>query len=322
MYDFKTTWIEQKLDSECLNHIRRWLAFPQSACVSEITSMSRSRCGLGIQSFKHIHGKLWLKKQFSQKNSLEPEFKTVWHETNYLYTDIDSIISNHETASSASTHLQQIQSSSAETHFLSLNVQGAACSVVLTNISSKNIGLWSNTLQSLPSFLFQFARKALQQLLPTSANLVKWGKATNSTCRLCNEKPQTNRHILSNCGFPSQLERDKTCHNNILILLAGWMKAQLITGCEICVDIASSGYSSIDLIFQTSVRPDLIIYNNASISVLELPVCHELNLLKSKLNKQNKYKNLKMFLQPRFRNHIINVFTLEVSTLSFISRHI
>ena len=148
---------------------------------------------------------------------------------------------------------------------------------------------------------------------------MKWGKATNSTCHLCNEKPQTNRHILSNCRFPSQLERYKTRHNNILILLAGWMKALLITGYEICVDIASSGYSSINLIFQTSVRPDLIIYNNASISVLELTVCHELNLLKSKLNKQNKYKYLKMFLQPRFRNHIINVFTLEVSTLGFIS---
>ena len=86
-----------------------------------------------------------------------------------------------------------------------------------------------------------------------------------------------------------------------------------------CIDIDSPSFSSIDLIFQTSVRPDLIIFINSSVNVLELTVCHELNLLKSKLNKQNKYKNLKMFLQPKFRNHIKNVFTLEVSTLGFIS---
>ena len=67
-------------------------------------------------------------------DSLEPEFKTIWSTTYYLHIGFDSIISDHETASSASTELWQIQSSSAETHFLSLNVQGAAGSVVLTNI--------------------------------------------------------------------------------------------------------------------------------------------------------------------------------------------
>ena len=101
------------------------------------------------------------------------------------------------------------------------------------------------------------------------------------------------RNLRQVDGFPSQLERYKTRHNNILVLLAGWMKAQMITGYEICVDIASPGFSSIDLIFQTSVHPDLIIFNNSSVNVLELTVCHELNLLKSKLNKQNQYKNLK-----------------------------
>ena len=138
---------------------------------------------------------------------------------------------------------------------------------------------------------------------------------------MCNEKPHTNRHILSNCGFPSQLERYKTRHNNIMVLLARWrhkwspdMKSASIL--LLPVFPKSTWFSNL------SVRPDLIIFNNSSINVIELSLpwielahCS----WKSKLIKQNKYKNLKMFLQPRFWNHIINVFTLKVSTLGFIS---
>ena len=83
MYDFKTSWIEQKLDSECLNHIRRWLAFPQSAYVNEIAAMSRSRCGLGIQSFEHIHEKLWLKKTIFSEEQLRTRIQN-----NMVYNEL------------------------------------------------------------------------------------------------------------------------------------------------------------------------------------------------------------------------------------------
>src|SRR6218665_266303 len=56
--------------------------------------------------------------------------------------------------------------------------------------------------------------------------------------------------------------------------------------------------------------------------VLELTVCHESNLMPSKTYKLNKYKNLNHYLnRPNEYKHYNNIrlFTLEVSTLGFVS---
>ena len=51
--------------------------------------------------------------------------------------------------------------------------------------------------------------------------------------------------------------------------------------------------------------------------MLELTVCHELNLLKSKQYKIDKYKNLVSDLRSSVNFTKLKLFTLEVSTLGF-----
>ena len=41
-------------------------------------------------------------------------------------------------------------------------------------------------------------------------------------------------------------------------------------------------YNSIDEIFEPTVRPDIALVDGSKIVILELPVCHESNLEKSK----------------------------------------
>ena len=53
-YDPPLTFIAQTLDALCVRHIRDWLEMPISACVSEVTSMTRKMEGLGIPTFKHL----------------------------------------------------------------------------------------------------------------------------------------------------------------------------------------------------------------------------------------------------------------------------
>ena len=55
------------------------------------------------------------------------------------------------------------------------------------------------------------------------------------------------------------------------------------------------------------------------ISTLELTVCHESNLLKSKAYKESKYAMLHNDCLPKYQRYPLERFTIEVSTLGFIS---
>jgi len=186
------------------------------------------------------------------------------------------------------------------------------------NITSTNIQLWSDVTESFPSFLFQFVQKALQQQLPMAANLNRWKRTTNPFCDLCGgSKPQTNKHLLSNCSNPSMLERYTNRHNDVLKTLATWINENKSAAQKLFVDI--DGLSPISDIFQDTCRPDLVIVNVDVIVVLELTVCHESNLLKSRNYKLSKYSNIANFLLARWHGTPVKLFTIEVSTLGFIS---
>ena len=52
-------------------------------------------------------------------------------------------------------------------------------------------------------------------------------------------------------------------------------------------------YNPIDEIFEPTVRPDIAIVDGSKIAILELTVCHESNLEKSKLFKIEKYTKIR-----------------------------
>ena len=52
---------------------------------------------------------------------------------------------------------------------------------------------------------------------------------------------------------------------------------------------------------------------------LELTICHESNMVNSKEYKLNKYQNLRANLINAFSQYSVKLFTVEVSTLGFIS---
>src|SRR6218665_2829163 len=72
-------------------------------------------------------------------------------------------------------------------------------------------------------------------------------------------------------------------------------------------------------LFEPSVRPDLGVMSDSTVSVLELTVCHETNLLKSRQYKLDKYSHLGQKLVNSHSSKTLEYFTLEVSTLGFMS---
>ena len=75
--------------------------------------------------------------------------------------------------------------------------------------------------ESMPQHIFNFARKALIQHLPTASNLFRWKKIGKNAV-YCNGF-QSNKHVLANCSAVVSLERYTRRHNNILQLLAEWI---------------------------------------------------------------------------------------------------
>ena len=137
---------------------------------------------------------------------------------------------------------------------------------------------------------YSFCRKALLQVLPTESNLHRWKKSENPYCRLCN-KIQSNLHVLSNCSSIPSLERYKSRHDNSLKLLADWIYSSKPFEASLFGDSHDSSLDPIECVFLPSVRPDLILLDDSKIAVLELTICHEKNILKSRSFKMNKYKD-------------------------------
>src|SRR6218665_2209054 len=59
--------------------------------------------------------------------------------------------------------------------------------------------------------------------------------------------------------------------------------------------------------------------HDSELFVLELTICHELHLKLSQTYKLNKYKNLSHHLNNEYKHYNIRIFTLEVSTIDFVS---
>ena len=94
----------------------------------------------------------------------------------------------------------------------------------------------------------------------------------------------------------------------IIILVSAKLHADL-TNCD-CLSI----YDLFD-----NFRLDIAICSQKEIVILELTVCHETNLLKSRSYKVNKYCNISDYRKTHVLNRTGKVFTCEVSTLGFIS---
>lgn len=319
LYNFGATWIDNNLDSKVVKCVRSWLEMPISSCVKEMMTVPTNKGGLGIPLLKDIAAQMQLQKRSALKSSAFQDINHVWSDSSVKHISSDALLVKG-TFSSASKTLKASQTKKAVDHYNSLEVQGVASRIVAENISKFSITSWAANLELLPGALHNFARKALQQQLPTFANLARWKRVTDPNCPLCNRaSPQTNKHVLSNCGSDTALSRYKDRHNAVLEVLADWIFDTKSANQHLYVDLPSSKFRPISDLFESDVRPDLVVQLNSSITVIELTICHETNLLKSKNFKLNKYHNIAALLKVKNPKPSLRLLTVEVSTLGFVS---
>ena len=253
------------------------------------------------------------------KNSKSSVAQQIWSETSIKHVATDELINKSASLRVASIELTQRQTQEAWSHVQSLTVQGTSVSSIVDNIPKKNITAWSTSLSSRAAPIFNFARKALINQLPTNANLVRWKRSLNPNCLLCgNTKPQTNKHVLSNCDSSVALNRYRTRHDAILMLLARWLQSVLSPTQSLYADLDALNFRPIRELFN-NFRPDIAIVGESTIHTWELTVCHESNFASSKLFKLNKYRLLGEDKTSFAGNRSVINHTVEISTLGLVS---
>ena len=320
IYSFSPTFISNVIDVLCTAHIRRWLECPASSCITEWMSSPTKFCGLGIPTFAHRAERLLLGKRNALKNSRNTAIRELWSDTIHAHANqnMDNRLISMD-FQSASKQLTEEQSSASLTHFLGLESQGRASKIIGSVLPAQNINNWKVTLEKLPTFIFNFVRKAMTNQLPTLRNLQIWGCSPTDACPHCG-RSQTNKHVLSNCSAPEALARYLERHNKILRLLVDWLKDKIGGGREwtIYCDLDVVGTRHVSDLF-VGVRPDLAIVNSNKVLICELTVCHETNLEISRAYKINKYSNIASARSSMIKNHVVKVCTMEVTTMGFVA---
>ena len=229
-----------------------------------------------------------------------------------------TVIVSHSSVTAAAKALKLDQIHKDANHIFGFQLQGALAKSVTESIATKNITLWASTLDNIPSHLFNFARKALLQILPTAANLKRWNRTLDPNCPLCAcGRPQTNKHVLSNCDCPTALHRYTVRHNSILSLIISWLRSNISIDQLLYADLSDQNVLPVCDLFQ-HFRPDIAIVSRHSVEILELTVCHESNLISSNNYKKNKYQDICDFGSTLIAHKKITQYLIQISTLGFI----
>ena len=317
IYDIPYTWISNNLDAMILKQVSIWLELPVNSCVEEILELSTQKGGHGIPLLKTLAEQLRLSLRCSLKNSKDEDITTIWKMSTNKNKNLDAYAIQQQSKQSALDSLTAHNSEKIDKHISSLKIQGKSFTEIQKYVHQKAILKWNSFLETVPDHLFKFARKALQQQLPTASNLFRWKKTTSPSCPLCG-LVQTNKHVLSNCGSPASLSRYTKRHDHVLGILIDWFKSHLKDKCELYADIDEASVKPITDLFFPS-RPDIAIKYSSRIDILELTVCHETNISSSQKYKQSKYQSLHNHLIVKDNETSVNIFTLEITTLGFMS---
>ena len=171
---------------------------------------------------------------------------------------------------------------------------------MLKLIDLENMDLtWRSIIYDLPRGVLSFAVRSAIDYLPTFSNLKKWGKRSQTKCKLCGNY-ETLLHVLNNCSVSLNQGRYTWRHNSILkhtlSALKGFIEStnnDLLLFSDISGFTTTGGTLPVNVIV-SKLKPDMVIHNKQdnSIHLVELTVPFEANIQKAHDRKAQKYRDL------------------------------
>jgi hypothetical protein len=172
-------------------------------------------------------------------------------------------------------------------HSASLTVQGQT----VRDFQGRAADLWSTTVLSLPESTFKFTLNAVTDTLPHNRNLFLWKKLSSPQCQLCH-KEQTLHHVLNHCTVALEKRRYNDRHDSVLGCIHSFLSSHLPKDSRIIVDLPNSHYTFPQNIAVTDDRPDIVIWSNSSIQLVELIIPFETGMEEAASRKRSKYTEL------------------------------
>ena len=297
------TWVCEHLDNVVAQYIRKWLDFPISATLSNIT-LPPNTFGLNIQlpSTKFIQCQTVLRNAL--KNSQNEDIKELWKSTSNL-TNIQ-----YDMHKNTKEVLKAIQNEHEDHLKNNLVSQGSFFSnIVETSLSSVN-SISSLAQRNLSKNIFNFSIRYINNSLPNQTSLTKWGISPTSDCSFCLQ-PESLLHVVAGCTKYLDEGRYTWLHDSILHFLASSFQSIKIS--SLYVDIP--GFISPCALTGDRLRPDLLsVTRNKCLYIHELTVGFESNLRKNSYRKQLKYKTLIREQQKNFND--VRFINLSMSALT------
>ena len=175
---------------------------------------------------------------------------------------------------------------------------------MMSKFEGSAAALWSRCVGQLPPEPLSFVLNATVELLPTNANLNKWGKRPSPSCALCQGEHQSLLHILNDCPTAMSLRRYSARHDDVLRVLLAFVGTYLPPSFSMTVDSAESTYLFPHHITPTNLRPDVVWWSEEKkeLRLLELTISYETVMDQAHERKLAKYEDVVAGARARREN--------------------
>jgi len=117
------------------------------------------------------------------------------------------------------------------------------------------------------------------------------GQKSSSGCQLCPEW-QTRQHVLNHCSVALERLRYNQRHDDVLWTLFKFISSHLQPGHQVTADLPGEHYCLRQDVATTDSRPDIVIWSDQSIILVELTIPFQPGMDVAAERKQAKYADL------------------------------
>ena len=290
------TWVKENLDNVLCKYIRSWLEIPISGTL-ETLKLLKNRSGIAL--ILPITGFILCKTTFrntlrnSKNINIRETFNATSQGKNIQY---DQYLTTKEA-------LNKLREMTEDRIKNELTTQSLIIKSIWNYGDSKSINQWSSVLQGLPKNIYSFVLRYLNNSLANATNQLKWGVSNNAVCLFCHEN-QTLGHVIGGCKVALHEKRYNWRHDSILLNIAKVLSP--LPNTSVYCDI-NDEYQNPSVISGENYRPDIIVKQSNSITIIELTVGFETNIEKNLQRKMQKYQTLIKNLSANYQVTFVNL---------------
>ena len=314
IYDLSITWVKQHLDSIVKSKVKRWLQLHPGGNFDHL-KLPATKLGLNFLLPSDIYDQCKLSIRNILKSSKNEDIKLLAEATKDKNIKYENLLTENS-YKAADKALKKVREDTVTNHLETLKESNSIMGFIKNHTSNIFLNKWKTICDSLPKNIFVFVRKALIFALPNKTNLLRWKISNDDKCNLCYQK-ETQLHMLSFCNTALKEGRYTWRHNSVMSTMLWYLKQ--LNGINVLADLP--GHRNPAELF-TASRPDIVLYDKNTLTIVELTVCFDTNPIKSRNGKIVKYSDIQKELTKVHGQKKINKIFVEITNLGFVTTNI